>query len=160
MPPRRGTETSAWPTLPGYEILGELGRGGMGVVYQAVDLRLGRTVALKFLPAEYARDADRLERFLREAKTASALNHPSICTIHGLGEHEGRPFIVMEFVAGHTLQELIGQRPGVEMLARLIAQATRALAVAHAAGIVHRDIKPDNIMVRQDGYVKVVDFGL
>ena len=117
-------------------------------------------MALKFLPPEYARDPDRLERFRREARTASALNHPHICTIHALGEHEGRPFIVMEFIEGRTLQRWSAERLGVDALARLIGQAARALAAAHAAGVVHRDIKPENLMVRDDGYVKVLDFGL
>jgi tetratricopeptide (TPR) repeat protein/predicted Ser/Thr protein kinase len=149
-----------WPTAPGYRILGRLGAGGMGVVYTARDERLGRVVALKFLPVEYARDPDRLALFHREARTASALNHPHICTIHDLGEHDGRPFIVMEFVEGRTLRDLIAERPAVAEIARLIGQAARALAVAHAAGVIHRDIKPENLMVRGDGYLKVVDFGL
>jgi predicted ATPase/predicted Ser/Thr protein kinase len=149
-----------WPEVPGYEIVAEIGRGGMGVIYKAREPILGRHVALKFLPGEYARDPDRLERFRREARTASALNHPHICTIHALGEHEGRPFIVMEFIEGQTLQALASRRPTIEEVARWIGQATRALAAAHAAGVVHRDIKPENIMVRADGYVKVLDFGL
>jgi predicted ATPase len=149
---------SGRPDVPGYEMVAELGRGGMGVVYKAHDLRLGRPVALKFLPEEYNTDPERLERFLREARTASALNHPHICTVHGLGEHGGRPFIVLEFIEGRTLTSLVG-RPAAE-LCRAVAQAARALAAAHAAGVVHRDIKPDNLMVRPDGYVKVLDFGL
>jgi predicted ATPase len=151
---------SGWPQVPGYEIVGEIGRGGMGVVYQAHEPSLGRPVALKFLPAEYARDPDRLERFVREARTASALNHPHICTVHALGEHDRRPFLVLELIEGHTLQELVARRLPVEEVARLIGQAARALAAAHAAGVVHRDVKPENIMVRADGYVKVLDFGL
>jgi adenylate cyclase len=153
-------ETIRWPDVPGYEIDGQLGRGGMGVVYKAHEQSLGRYVALKFLPGEYARDPERLNRFKHEARTASALNHPHICTIHALGEHEGHPFIVMEFIEGLTLQELIAGRPPVEQVTRMIAQAARALAAAHAAGVVHRDVKPENIMVRADGYVKVLDFGL
>src|SRR5262249_11844388 len=121
---------------------------------------LGRHVALKFLPAEFAGDPDRLGRFLREARTLSALNHPHICTVHALGEHEGRPFLVMEFIEGLTLRELTARRPPAEAATRPAGQAARALAAAHAAGVVHRDIKPDNIMVRADGYVKVLDFGL
>ena len=146
--------------VPGYEILEELGRGGMGVVYKARDAQLGRPVALKFLPPDYAQDGDRLERFLREARTASSLNHPYICTVHSLGEHEGRPFIVMEHVEGVTLRALVGRRPPLEDAVRTFRQVAQALAAAHARGVVHRDIKPENIMVRPDGYVKVLDFGL
>jgi predicted ATPase len=147
-------------SVPGYEVLGELGRGGMGVVYQARDLLLDRLVAIKLLPGEYMRDQEWLNRFIQEARTASALNHPHICTVHALGEHEERPFIVLEYVEGRTLRELAADEPGVEVVARLATQVAEALAAAHAAGVVHRDIKPDNVMVRQDGYVKVVDFGL
>jgi len=148
------------PEVPGYEIVQEIGRGGMGVIYKARETSLGRHVALKFLPVELARDAALLERFIREARTASALNHPHICTVHALGDHDERPFIVMEFIDGQTLTAWKARRPAVEEAARLIRQAARALAAAHAAGVVHRDIKPDNIMVRDDGYVKVLDFGL
>jgi hypothetical protein len=143
-----------------YIIRDRLGAGGMGVVYRAEDTRLGRAVAVKVLPEAFARDRRMLERFQREARTASALNHPHICTIHDLNEHEGRPFIVMEWVAGRTLRELLGDRPSLDLLVPLVAQVARALAAAHAAGIVHRDIKPENIMVREDGYVKLLDFGL
>src|SRR5262249_61791063 len=131
-----------------------VGRGGMGVVYKARESSLGRHVALKFLPPEYAQDPERLERFLREARTASGLNHPHICTVHALGQHEGRPFIVMELIEGLTLQALAERRPGLEEVARWVAQAARALAAAHAAGVVHRDVKPANVMVRPDGYAK------
>lgn len=148
------------PAVPNYEVLAEVGRGGMGVVYKARDPRLDRHVALKFLPPEYARDPDRLARFLREARTASALNHPHICTVHALGEHQGRPFLVLEFIEGITLHSLAARRPAVREAARLIGQAAQALAAAHAAGVTHRDVKPENIMVRPDGYVKVLDFGL
>jgi predicted ATPase len=151
---------SPWPTVPGYEITEQLGRGGMGIVYKARELSLGRFVALKLLPTEFARDPERLDRFLREARTASALNHPHICTVHALGEHHGHPFIVMEFIEGVTLHALIARRPPVEEVVRLIAQAAKALAAAHAASVVHRDVKPENVMVRADGYVKVLDFGL
>jgi predicted ATPase/tRNA A-37 threonylcarbamoyl transferase component Bud32 len=154
------TISPPWPDVPGYEILAEIGRGGMGIVYKAREPKLGRHVALKFLPAEYTRDHERLERFTREARTASGLNHPQICTIHALGELGGRPFIVMEFIDGCTLQPLIAKRPSIDEALRLVAQAARALAAAHAAGVVHRDIKPENIMLRGDGYVKVLDFGL
>src|SRR5205823_6669206 len=114
-------------------ILGELGKGGMGVVYKACELRLGRLVAMKFLPGPDAGEPERLQRFLREARTASALNHPHICTIHALGEHEGRSFIVMEFIEGYTLQVVAARRPSVLEAVRLIAQAARALTAAHAA---------------------------
>jgi predicted ATPase len=154
------TGSKAWPTVPGFEIERQLGRGGMGVVYRARDASLGRHVALKFLPAEYVRDPDRLNRFLHEARTASALNHPHICTVHALGDHLGHPFIVMEFIEGQTVQALTARRPRFDEVSRLVAQVARALAAAHAAGVVHRDVKPENIMVRADGYVKVLDFGL
>jgi tetratricopeptide (TPR) repeat protein len=143
-----------------YRIVAKLGGGGMGVVYQAHDTRLDRPVALKFLPQALTQDPRALERFQREARTASALNHPHICTIHHIDEYLGQPFLVMELIEGQTLRTLVGQRPALALLAQRIGQAAKALAVAHAAGIVHRDIKPDNIMVRADGYVKVLDFGL
>jgi adenylate cyclase len=148
------------PVVPGYEIEEEIGRGGMGVVYKARETSLGRHVALKFLPSEFVNNPERLGRFLREARTASALNHPHICTVHVLGENEGRPYIVMEFIEGQTLSALSTSRPSIDVLARLLSQAAGALAAAHEAGVVHRDIKPENIMVRADGYVKVLDFGL
>src|SRR5262249_35560363 len=132
----------------------------MGVVYKARQHSLDRPVALKFLPEECARDPAWLARFRREARTASALNHPHICTIYDTGESDGRPFLSMELVEGRTLEELIGRHPAVEEVARLLGQAARALAAAHAAGVVHRDIKPANLMVRDDGILKVLDFGL
>jgi serine/threonine protein kinase/predicted ATPase len=148
------------PEVAGYEDLSLLGRGGMGVVYKGRQVSLDRPVALKFLPEECARDPAWLARFRREALTASALNHPHICTIYDTGESAGRPFLSMELVEGNTLESLVGRRPAVEELARLLGQAARALAAAHAAGVVHRDIKPANLMVRSDGIVKVLDFGL
>jgi predicted ATPase len=148
------------PDVPGYEILEELGRGGMGVVYRARELQLDRLVALKFLPPEYARNPSRLDRFLHEARTASTLNHPHISTIHALGDHEGRPFIVMELVEGRTLRAILKEKPPIDQIVRWMTQAAQALAAAHAAGVVHRDVKPENLMVRGDGYLKVLDFGL
>lgn len=147
-------------SLPGFEIVERIGRGGMGIVYKAREVSLSRFVALKLLRDDHASAPDRLARFLREARTASALNHPGICTVHALSEHEGRPFIVMELIDGLTLRALIAHRPKPDEVSRLISQAAVALAAAHAAGVVHRDIKPENIMVRLDGQVKVVDFGL
>jgi predicted ATPase len=148
------------PEVPGYEVLGEVGRGGMGVVYRARQLSLNRLVALKFLPAECARDPLWLGRFRREGRTASALNHPHICTIYDTGECAGRPFLSMELIQGRTLEALVGRRLPVVELAHLVGQAAKALAAAHAAGVVHRDVKPANLMVRDDGIVKVLDFGL
>jgi predicted ATPase len=158
--PRGAPDPETSPTVEGYEILDLLGRGGMGVVFRARQLSLNRLVALKFLPADCARDAVWLERFRREGCTASALNHPNICTIYDTGECAGRPFLSMELIEGRTLEEMIHRRPPAGELARLIGQAARALAAAHAAGVVHRDIKPSNLMVRPDGLVKVLDFGL
>jgi predicted ATPase len=161
-PPFRppGPSAEAPPEVVGYEILGLLGRGGMGVVYKARQHSLGRPVALKFLPEDCARDPVWLARFRREGRTASALNHPHICTIYDTGEVAGRPFLSMELVEGQTLEALVGQRRPAEELARLLGQAAKALAAAHAAGVIHRDVKPANLMVRNDGIVKVLDFGL
>jgi predicted ATPase len=155
-----GPSAEAPPEAAGYEVLERLGGGGMGVVYRARQQSLGRLVALKFLPPECACDPVWLARFRREALTASSLNHPNICTIHDTGEPAGRPFLSMELIEGRALDTLVEQRPAVAELARLLAQAARALAAAHAAGVVHRDIKPANLMVRDDGIVKVLDFGL
>jgi tetratricopeptide (TPR) repeat protein len=142
-----------------YVLKGLLGGGGMGVVYKADDARLGRGVALKFLTG-CGLDSRALDRFQREAQTASALNHPHICTVYDVDEHESQPFMVMELVDGRTLREIASEPPSLAVLGNVIGQVARALSAAHAAGIVHRDIKPENIMVRPDGYVKVLDFGL
>src|SRR5687767_1762480 len=144
-----------------FRVVSTLGEGGMGKVYLAQDTRLGRRVALKLLPASFTRDRERVRRFEQEARAASALNHPNILTVYDIGDEDGARYIATEYVEGRTLREhmLGGALPLAEVL-EIGVQVAAALSAAHAARVVHRDVKPENLMVRPDGYVKILDFGL
>ena len=159
--PAKGLTLAPGQRLGPYEILGPLGAGGMGEVYRARDTRLGRDVAIKRLRPELASNEDRRKRFEREARAASALNHPHIVSVFDIGEENGVLFIAMELVEGKTLRAVLGEEaPSARRILDLAVQAAGGLARAHADGIVHRDLKPENLMVSRDGYVKILDFGL
>ena len=149
-------------TISHYLIICKIGAGGMGEVYRAHDTKLDRKVAIKFLNEDFSRDPDKLKRFIQEAKTASALNHPNILTVYEVGEVDNKNYIATELIDGQTLREQLSQKDPLSLnkILKIGVQVAEALSAAHAAGIVHRDIKPENIMIRRDGYAKVLDFGL
>src|SRR6266403_1897679 len=155
-------ELPAGSTLSHYRIVSKIGAGGMGEVYLAQDTRLDRKVAIKFLHEEFSKDTDKLNRFVQEAKAASALNHPNILTVYEIGEVDGKNYIATELIDGQTLREHLSHKESLQLktILKIGVQVSEALSAAHQAGIIHRDIKPENIMLRKDGYAKVLDFGL
>jgi Tol biopolymer transport system component/predicted Ser/Thr protein kinase len=157
---RDARESLAGKEFGGYAVERLLGAGGMGEVYLARESKLGRRVALKVLPRHFLSDAERAERFKREARALSALNHPNLVTVYDVGQHGGLDFIAMEYVEGRSLRSMMDERPRLKESLSIAAQVAEALAAAHQAGVVHRDVKPENLMVRPDGYVKLLDFGL